>query len=87
MSLNQIACDEQITEESTDDGEMLLVFRKDGEIIHVEMHFRFNGDFAPLDYPVPVMPEKATFAVVQDGRAASGSPWLRLRPLVVSAPR
>ena len=72
-------CRRQITEESIDDGEMFLVFQRSGEIIHQEMHLRFNGDFAPVDFVQPVTPDKAVFDVKEDGVAANGEPWLKLR--------
>ena len=41
-------CASAIKFESTDDGEVLLVFRYQGKVVHSEMHFRSNGDFTPV---------------------------------------
>ena len=71
-------CDDVIPCESSDDGDMVLVFRNGGRIAHVEKHLRYHGDFTPLP-AMPMTPDTAVFDVVADGVGASGDPWLRLR--------
>ena len=72
-------CKDVISSESMDDGEMYMIFLRNGEIVHKEMHIRFNGDFTPLDFRQPLNPDKAVFTVKNDGVSARGEPWLRLR--------
>jgi hypothetical protein len=81
LGLAGLQCWYHVSETSTDDGEMFLVFRLKGDIVHTEMHSRFNGDFIPMTYPQPVTPERGRFVIIEDGRLASGEPWLRLRPV------
>ena len=79
-------CADTIDAESTDDGEMYMIFRLAGEIVHQEMHIRYNGDFLPIDYPLPILVSDAVFKVVPTkGRAANKKPWLRLIPLQLAA--
>lgn len=73
-------CHRHVSVGSTDDGEMFLVFQLKGEIVHTEMHSRFNGDFMPMDFLQPVTPERSRFLVVKSGVSGSGEPWLKLRP-------
>ena len=80
------ACRREIPDESIDDGEMYLVFQRSGEIVHQEMHLRFNGDFAPVDFAQPLTPERAVFDVKKNGVAAGGAPWLKLRLRSSSSP-
>lgn len=80
LQLKEPQCHYYVRVESTDDGEMFLVFRLKGEIVHTEMHSRFNGDFTPVDYPQPITPDRSLFSVKESGTAASGAPWLKLRP-------
>lgn len=82
LSLSQIECESKITRQSTDDSEMLMVFRKKGQIVHVEMHFRFHGDFTPIISDQPITPKNAVFVVTAEGSAADGRAWLRLKPKV-----
>jgi len=78
LGLNSIECKNTIKKESTDDSEMLLVFRQQGKVVHVEMHFRWHGDFTPAP-DKPFTPANAVFIVKAEGKAADGSAWLRLR--------
>lgn len=80
LKLNEPECLIVVKSESTDDGEMFLVLRHQGNIVHTEMYIRFNGDFTPLDFKQPITPTDAKFTVKEEGRSASGEPWLRLRP-------
>ena len=82
LALSPAECKETIKTDSTDDGEMLIVFRNQGKVIHVEMHFRWHGDFTPAPEE-PLTPTSAVFFVVPDGKGASGGQWLRLRPKAV----
>lgn len=61
-----------------DDGEMYIVFRNKGAIVHKEMYIRFNGDFTPINYKQPLTPSTAIFTVKPQGKSASGKPWLKL---------
>lgn len=79
LELASAECKETINTESTDDGEMLLVFRNRGMVVHVEMHFRWHGDFTPSS-DKPFTPESAIFLVVPDGERANERSWLHLRP-------
>jgi hypothetical protein len=82
LQLTELQCHRHVPIESTDDGEMFLVFRLKEEIVHTEMHSRFNGDFTPVDYPQPITPEQSRFVVIESGVGASGAPWLKLRPKI-----
>lgn len=79
LGISEKSCPQEIADESTGDGEMFLVFRKSGKIVHKEMYRRFNGDFAPVDFRLPLKPEHAIFDVYQEGSAATGKPWFRLK--------
>lgn len=85
LGLSQPGCGSAITSASTSDGEMLLVFRHKGNVVHTEMHLRWHGDFSPAPGE-PFTPESAVFAVVVDGEGAIGGDWLRLRPKFVAPP-
>ena len=79
LGISEEGCLQEIADESTDDGEMYLVFRKAGKIVHKEMYIRFNGDFTPIDFEQPLTPENAKFSVKEAGASANGDPWLRLK--------
>ena len=79
LGISKKNCPQEIDDESTDDGEMFLVFRKSGKIVHKEMYGRFNGDFAPVDFTLPLKPQGAIFDVYQEGVSANGKPWYRLK--------
>lgn len=81
LSIPKNKCTAIVAQESVDDGEMYMVFKFNGDIVHKEMHIRSNGDFTPIDYPMPIRLEQAKFKVVNDGEiSASGAPWFRLVP-------
>lgn len=80
LELKGAYCMLVVRSESEDDGEMFLVLRHKTKIVHTEMYGRFNGDFIPLDFKIPVTPSESKFVVKEDGRSSSGEPWLRLRP-------
>ncbi len=79
LGISKEDCEKEIPDESTDDGEMYLVFRRAGKIVHKEMHIRFNGDFTPVDFAQPLTPENAVFKVIEEGFSSSGEPWFRLK--------
>lgn len=79
LGLSSVECKNTIKAASTDDGVMLLVFRNQGKVVHVEMHFRWHGDFTPAP-DKPFTPTSAVFLVVAEGKGANGGAWLRLRP-------
>lgn len=78
-------CESAITDESTDDGDMLMVFRQAGKVVHSEMHVRWHGDFTPVPDD-PLTPETAAFTVSVDGKGASGEDWLKLSLISAVAP-
>ena len=80
LHLTDLQCSHQVSVVSTDDVVMFLVFRHKGEIVHTEMHSRFNGDFTPLDYPQPITPQRARFLVEEERKSSRGGRWLKLRP-------
>lgn len=71
-------CKSAITVESTDDGEMLMVFRLKGKVVHTEKHIRWHGDFTPVS-EVSFTPQTAVFSVSIEGKGALGEDWLKLR--------
>lgn len=79
LGISEKSCPQEIADESTGDEEMFLVFRKAGKIVHKEMYGRFNGDFAPVNFTLPLKPQSAIFDVCQEGLAANGKPWFRLK--------
>jgi len=78
LNLAPTECKSTITSESTDDGQMLMVFRNNGKVVHTEMHIRWHGDFTPVP-DKPFTPATAVFKVVVDGKGSQGQDWLRLR--------
>ena len=85
LRLSSADCESTITATSTDDGEMLMVFRLKGKIVHNEIHIRWHGDFSPIP-PEPLTPQTAVFAVSIEGKGASGEDWLVLRPVSTQSP-
>ncbi|MFZ4552441.1 MAG: hypothetical protein ACOYNB_11515 [Aquabacterium sp.] len=85
LRLSPADCKSAIKATSTDDGELLLVFRRHGAIVHSEIHIRWHGDFSPIP-EAPLTPETAVFSVVVQGKGASGEDWLVLRPVSVQSP-
>jgi hypothetical protein len=79
LALGHAECKSAITKESADDGEMLMVFRRKGEIMHVEVHYLFHGDFTPLADEQPITPRDAVFVITADGVLTDGQPRLRLK--------
>ncbi len=80
LNLTSTECKATITSESTDDGQMLMVFRNNGKVVHTEMHIRWHGDFTPVT-DKPFTPATAVFKVVVDGKGSLGQDWLCLRPI------
>jgi hypothetical protein len=80
LQLPLAECASAIAIESTDDGEMLLVFRLKGKVVHTEMHIRWHGDFTSAPQQ-PLTPQAAVFAVVVEGKGSQGQDWLKLRPI------
>jgi len=80
LKLKELECLIVVSSESTDDGDMFLVLRHKKKIVHTEMYRRFNGDFTPLDFKLPITPSEAKFVVKEEGKVVSGEPWLKLRP-------
>lgn len=78
LGISESDCRKQVRAESSDDGEMVLIFRKHGKIVHTELHFRINGDFLPLSFPQPLTPQNARFAAKTEGESTSGKPWMKL---------
>ncbi len=80
LAIAPAECRSVITSESMDDGEMLMVFRHQGRVVHTEMHLRRHGDFTPVP-EAPYTPKSAVFAVSVEGKGALGEDWLKLRPV------
>jgi hypothetical protein len=72
-------CRSVITSESTDDGEMLMVFRHNGKVVHTEMHIRWHGDFTPVPDEA-FSRTSAVFNVFVEGKGSLGQDHLVLRP-------
>lgn len=81
LGLSHESCSRAIQVQSNGDGEMLMVFRKDGAIAHVEMHYRFNGDFLPIKNAQRISSKNGQFQVRQTSTTRSGDPWLQLDPM------
>lgn len=71
LQLSSVDCKAIITVESTDDGEMLMVFRHKKKVVHTEMHIRWNGDFTPVP-DEPFSPRTAIFSVSIEGKSVHG---------------
>jgi hypothetical protein len=65
--------------ESVDEGDMLMVFRLKGRLVHTELHSRYFGDFTPAP-ETPLTPQTAVFLVATEGKGTWGGDWLKLRP-------
>ncbi len=86
LALSRLGCI-VLTDPPMNDGEAVLVFRRDRSLVHSERHRRINGDVLGLN--AALTPVSAVFDVVTDGMSSSGKPWRRLvvrRPDVVSSP-
>ncbi|GAB2847698.1 hypothetical protein GCM10027277_14750 [Pseudoduganella ginsengisoli] len=68
LTLSGVECQNEIKDESTDDAEMLMVFRLKGKIVHTEMHIRWHGDFEP-DAVQRFTPITAVFLVSPEGKS------------------
>ena len=79
LALSDEQCQKQINAESTDDGEMLFVFRKDRKVVHSEMHFRWHGDFTPAR-DEPFTSVTAVFSVLVKDQGLLLPDRLMLRP-------
>lgn len=78
LALDTRQCRSKITVASNADEEMVMVFRRNGDIVHVERHDRFNGDFAPTKETQTILAANAVFAVTTKGASTGGEPWLVL---------
>jgi hypothetical protein len=81
LVLSEESCSRTIRVQSNDDGEMLMVFRKNGAIVHVEMHHRFHGDFSPTKQGQVISPRNGRYQVTQTSTTSSGAPWLQLNQI------
>lgn len=86
LALSKEECHNKITVASNADEEMVMVFRKNGKIVHVERHDRFHGDFIPQKETQKITIESALFAVSQKGKSSKGDAWLVLTPLGSNPP-
>lgn len=62
-------------------GEFVLVFRSNSEVVHVEHHRRWNGDFSSQTspQPQPILRSAAKFSVrLVSNRAPEGQQWYQL---------
>ena len=79
LAMELASCKSKV-ESPMNKSQILLVFRKAGEIVHVENHYRIHGDFTPLnDHGQVVTPKTAKFSAYSAGEATTGEPWLKLR--------
>lgn len=78
LDLSQEDCTSTIKSTSTDDGEMLMIFRQKGNVVHSEMHFLLHGDFTPTSDEA-LTPESAVFTVSIDGKSVLGQDRLKLQ--------
>jgi len=78
LKIEASECRSTIPTESTDDGEMLLVFRQSSRVVHTELHYRWHGDFTPPPTQQPLTPLSAVFTVVREGSCAGANCWLKL---------
>lgn len=79
LALPDDQCQKQIKVESTDDDEMLLVFRKDRKVVHSEMHLRWHSDFTP-ERDEPFTSATAVFSVLVKDQGVPLGDWLMLQP-------
>jgi len=84
LALSTRDCKSAITAESTDDAEMLMVFRLNGIVVHSEMHIRWHGDFTPTPDNA-LTRQTAVFSVSVEGKGSLGEDWLKLRPIPAAA--
>jgi hypothetical protein len=64
------------------EGEFVLVFRANSEVVHVEHHQRWNGDFSAQTspQPQPILRSAAKFSVrLVSNRAPEGEQWYQLK--------
>ena len=86
LALSEKECREKIRVASNADEEMVMIFRKNGKIVHVERHHRFHGDFMPQKEAQKISAESALFAVSQFGKSGNGEAWLVLTQQGTNAP-
>ncbi|MFC7420577.1 hypothetical protein ACFQNF_11910 [Iodobacter arcticus] len=79
LMLSAVECKSAFKIEFIGEGEMLMVFRLKGRLVHTELHRRYFGDFTPAP-ETPFTPQTAVFLVATEGKGALGGDWLKLRP-------
>lgn len=79
LALSEDDCRQHIKAESDDDGVMLIVFRKNGKIVHSEMHFLWHGDFTPVPAN-PFTSSTSVFSVLVKDQSSLLPDRLMLRP-------
>jgi len=83
LALSQADCVSTVKFESTGEGEILMIFRHNGKVVHSEMHVRGNGDFTVV--PVePFTPESAVFSVSIEEQGFPFGDWWKLRPILTN---
>ena len=78
LNISKNDCEATITSESTDDAEMLMVFRLNGKVVHSELHIAWHGDFEHENI-APLTPKTAVFVVIAEGKTYNGENRLVLR--------
>lgn len=78
LAVSASDCESKVGAGSMDDGEMVLAFRRGGELVHAELHLRWHGDLTPVPAAQPISRDRAVFRVLREGQAASGGPWIKL---------
>jgi hypothetical protein len=78
LSLDRWQCMWTVTADSSDDGQMVMAFLLRKEVVHVELHYRFHGDFGREVEPQIISSKDSVFAVGVKGKSVGGDPWLVL---------
>lgn len=79
LALSEDDCQQHIKAECDDDGVTLIVFRKNGKIVHSEMHFLWHGDFTPVPAN-PFTSSTSVFSVLVKDQSSLLPDRLMMRP-------
>lgn len=78
LQLSDVTCQDKISAEPNNDGLQLLVFLRNKEIVHTELHLGWHGSFQ-VDDTVTLTPQTAVFLVEKKGKLYSGEDNLVLK--------
>ncbi|UXY15508.1 hypothetical protein N8I74_00385 [Chitiniphilus purpureus] len=79
LQLKGSACSAVLKDAWIDEGQVLLVFRHHGRIVHAERHLRHHGDFTPVPAGQPLRVDEAVFRTEARGQDHAGVPWIALQ--------